>query len=409
MKILQINTTVSTGSTGRIAEDLGDLLILNGHSSYIGYGRGAGSSKSKLIKIGNSLDQFGHVMASRLLDRHGFGSTAATKLLVRRAIDIKPDLIHLHNIHGYYLNSGILFAYLRLSKIPVVWTFHDCWPFTGHCSYFTRVNCSKWQTECMQCPNLLGYPASWLRDHSNLNYKEKKQIFTGIERMILIAPSKWMSNNLNLSFLNKYSIKIVNNGIDLKIFKPSETGILRSKHAGKYNKIILGVANLWDKRKGLGDFIMLRKLLAADILIILVGLKPHQIKNLPDGILGLARTENINDLALLYAAADVFVNPTYVDNFPTTNLEALACGTPVITYDTGGSPEAIDENTGIATKKGDINALKAAIDLILGKSKCNFIDPCRSRASRRFDKTQNYSEYLTLYKEIAGQTLLGGE
>lgn len=399
MKVLQINTTVNSGSHGRIAEEIGISLIAEGHNSYIAAAYTGRPSRSRVIKIGHDLDRKLHGLKTRLFDRHGFGSKTSTRKLVRQVKNIDPDIIHLHNIHGYYLHIEVLFDYLKSAKKPVVWTFHDCWPFTGHCSHFDAVNCYKWKTECYSCPNKSGYPRSVLFDNSRVNYRDKKQLFTGVSDMVLVSPSQWLAGHLNESFLKDYEIKVINNGIDTENFKPvrSDTLIEKYRINGKY---ILGVASTWTKRKGLDDFIRLRAMLEPEIGIVLVGLNRNQAGKLPDGIISITRTENISELAALYSGAEVFVNPTYVDNFPTTNIEALACGTPVVTYNTGGSPEAIDENIGTVVEKGDTEGLGKAVETILKNGKEHYSSACRDRAVKLYNKNDRYGEYISLYQSM---------
>jgi len=395
--VLQINTSVNIGSTGRIAEDLGRILITSGHESYIAFGRQAYGSNSNVIKIGCKVDHALHVIQSRLLDRHGFGSTIATKLLVKHIEKINPDIVHLHNIHGYYLHVLVLFDYLKSKDYPVIWTFHDCWPFTGHCSYFDAVNCYKWQSICNDCPNKHGYPTSWFLDNSSRNFLQKEKIFNGLNNMILVSPSQWMAQHLRNSFLGNYNIKVINNGIDLKQFRPVYDKELLSEY-NLNDQYVLGVASTWDKRKGLEDFIKLRNLIPAGIIIILIGLSSKQINKLPNGIIGIKRTRDIAELAQLYSQAVAFINPTYVDNFPTTNIEALACGTPVITYDTGGSPEAIDDTTGFIVKKGDIEGLANAIYKVFEGGSIFYQNACRLRAEKLFSRDERFGDYLELYQ-----------
>jgi len=397
LKLLQLNTTVNSGSTGRIAEDIGKMLMAKGHESWIAYGRGNQPSTSKPIRMGGKWDMARHGVITRLFDRHGFGSAAATRHLITRIRGIKPDLIHLHNIHGYYLNIDVLFGFLRSADLPVVWTLHDCWPFSGHCTYFDAVNCFRWKTGCFECPNKRAYPQSWFWDRSKKNYLEKKRIFTGLSNMTLVAPSQWMGRHLEQSFLKGYPVKVMYNGIDLDIFKPFPSDRIKSKYAVGDRKMILGVAGTWDRRKGLDDFVKLNQSIDKNIVIVLVGLNQSQLKTLPENMIGIPRTENITELAEIYSAADVFVNPTYVDNFPTTNIEALACGTPVITYNTGGSPEAVDADTGIVVEKADLKGLLAAVNTVLKNGRKRYKAACRYRAERRFDSRERYGEYEKVY------------
>jgi putative colanic acid biosynthesis glycosyltransferase len=400
LKVLQINTIVNSGSTGRIAEGIGKLLIAQGHESYVAFGRGNRPSASKLIRIGNLGDVRLHVIKTRLFDRHAFGSEKATKKLVQKIEEIRPDVIHLHNLHGYYLNIEVLFNYLQKSKIPVVWTLHDCWSFTGHCSYFDYVNCFRWQTGCYSCPNKKAYPASWFLDKSKSNYKRKKILFNSVPWISIVAPSQWLVDHVSKSFLGGYSISLIRNGIDLNIFYPRTTGKIKERFGIGKRFMILGVASIWDRRKGLDDFIHLNKMIGNDSVIVLVGLSHKQLKSLPEGIIGIARTENIDELAEFYSAADVFVNPTWVDNCPITNSESLACGTPVITYRTGGSPESINESSGFVVPKGDIHSLYTAAMDIKSKGKSYFSEACIARALKLYNKDIKYQEYIDLYNSL---------
>ena len=392
MKILQINTTVNSGSTGRIAEDIGKTLISTGHESYIAFGRGNQKSVSKLIKIGNKLDFYLHVLKSLFTDRHGFGSKRATRKFLKLVDVIKPDAIGLHNIHGYYLNVDMLFKYIKNKNIPVLWTLHDCWPFTGHCSY---------NTDCDNCKNCQRkYPTSIFLNQSSRNYEDKKIIFNQVKKLQIVTPSIWLKVLVQQSFL-KHPVECINNGIDLNQFQPSENHKkLKVKLHLKNIKIILGVASTWDKRKGLSDFIQLASLLDANYQIILIGLTIKQMQNLPENIIGLQRTESISELADYYSIADVYVNPTHKDNFPTTNIEALACGTPSITYNAGGSPEAIDKETGIIVKKGDVKGLYNAIQELALHSQDQYAKACRTRAVQLFNKDDRYLDYLKLYETL---------
>ncbi|HON17718.1 MAG TPA: glycosyltransferase [Salinivirgaceae bacterium] len=403
MKILQINTTVNTGSTGRIAEEIGFQLKNAGWESYIA-GQIIRPSNSNIIKIGNKLDRYLHGIQTRIFDNHGFASKKSTEILIKKIKNIDPDIIHLHNLHGYYIHVGKLFDYLKISEKPVVWNIHDCWSFTGHCSYFDGVNCYRWKTVCYKCPNKHGYPSSWILDNSTRNFQLKKSVFSGIKRITIVPTSHWLYNNLSESFLNIYPTTVIHTSIDLNVFKPSETDVPKLWDGNmKWDKYILGVSNIWNKRKGLDDFIKLRNLLPNNVGIILIGLKKNQIKDLPEGIWGIERTENIQKLALFYSQAEVFVNPTYMDNFPNVNVEALACGTPVITYQTGGSPEAIDEKTGIVVPKGDINSLAKAVETVLSRGKEFYKDACRQRAETCFNPNIQINKYIEIYEKLLGR------
>ena len=398
-RLLQINITANWGSHGRIAEEIGQLAMQNGWESYIAYGRWANPSQSHLIKIGSMWDERLHGLQSRLLDNHGLASKTATKKLICVIKEIKPDLIHLHNIHGYYLNYPLLFDFLSNANVPVVWTLHDCWTMTGHCSHFMISGCDKWKTGCYACRELKEYPSSWLRDNSSNNFRLKKYWFNLISDLTLVPVCNWLSGVVSDSFLKGNKKRRIYNGIDISVFKPKIKSTVSDNCAKKFR--IIAVASKWTDRKGLSDILQMRGLLGEDYQFTLVGLTKKQCENLPSDIDGIVRTNSVRELAELYSSADVFINPTYEDNFPTTNIEALACGTPVVTYRTGGSPEAIDEQTGIVVEVGDINGLADGIKkLCLSDHKEETRRLCRERAVKYFNKNDRYREYLDLYQSL---------
>lgn len=397
MKILQINSVCGIGSTGRIATDIHNILIEQGHESYIAYGRDLPKNCDNAIRIGTKIDNYAHVAKTRLLDKHGFGSIKATKEFINKVKDIDPDIIHLHNIHGYYMNVEILFDYLKEANKPIVWTLHDCWSFTGHCAYFDYVGCDKWKTGCYSCPEKKAYPSSLIFDNSKNNYINKKEIFTGVKNLTLVTPSQWLANLVQESFLNEYLVNVINNGIDLNIFRPN-VGDFRKKFDLNGKFIILGVASVWDRRKGLKYFVELADKVSEDEVIVLVGLTEKQINQIPKNIIGITRTNNVEELVDIYSSADVFVNPTLEDNYPTTNLEALACGTPVVTFDTGGSPESVLSNCGAVCNEKNVQSLYLEINN-LRTNNINIISLDKSLV-QIFDKGQNFIRYIELYSDM---------
>lgn len=392
MNILQINTTYNIGSTGRIVAGLERVIVESGHQSYVAYGYGA-SVDTNHYKIISQFDSYKHNVSSRLTDSQGLHSDSKTKKLIRYIESISPDIIHLHNLHGNYLNYRILFEFLKNFRGKIVWTLHDCWPFTGHCAYFDLVDCDKWINGCRNCPQHSAYPPAII-DNSKRNYSLKKSLYGALSDKLTIVPvSNWLEGLLRKSFLKHSQIITIHNGIDLTKFRPMPDVKNR-------NQYVLGVAFPWDRRKGLSDFIKLRSILSKDIEIILVGLSKKQIANLPEGIRGLEKTSSIQDLCSLYSGALALINPTYEDNFPTVNLEAMACGTPVITYRTGGSPESIIENTGKVVEKGNLIGLNEAINEVHENSDAFDYQSIIKYVHDTFDEKLCFSQYVKLYKSL---------
>ena len=393
MKVFMINSVAGVRSTGRICTDLAELLHQRGHTCRIAYGRVSAPDfcKDYTVKIGSELGAYARFATGLVLDDQGKGARRATRRLIREIQEFDPDIIHLHNIHGYYLNIKMLFDFLSKADIPVVWTLHDCWTFTGHCSHFDFVGCDKWKDgSCRRCPVKTGYPPSLIVDRSAKNFKEKKALFTSVKNVTLVTPSDWLRRLAEQSFLGKYESITVNNGIDLSRFKPTPSNA-KERLGIADKKMILGVASIWGKRKGLLDFHALAGLLDDEWRIVLVGLNKHQIAALPQNVIGIERTNSITELAELYTAADVFVNPTHEEVFGLVNIEARACGTPVVTYRTGGCVEAVDESYCRIVDKFDVQGLH---DAILSVSKRDGIN------ADEFDKNQKYLEYISLYERI---------
>lgn len=395
-KLLQINITANWGSTGKIAESIGIAALSRGWKSYIAYGRWSNPSSSRLIKVGNSLNKYLHFAEQRVFDNEGLCSRSATKQLIKQIEEIKPDVVQLHNIHDHYLNYRILFGYLNQTNIKVVWTFHDCWAFTGHCFHFVTKDCEKWKTGCFDCPMKKVFPKTVL-DRSKEHYELKKSLFGGCKNLTIVPCSDWMAGFVRQSFLKDKRIEVIKNGVDLSVFKPTT----QWTNDGKYR--ILAVSNVWNQEKGLYDIYKLRSELPSEYLITVVGLSEKQVKDLPAGITGIPRTQNVQELVDLYSQANVLINPTYADTFPTVNLEALACGTPVVTYKTGGSPEAIDDNTGMVVNQGDVEGMAIAIKTLCSVPRAKIVTYCRERAEQEFDKDKCFAKYVELYEKLVIQ------
>lgn len=405
-KLLQINPVlrVST-STGRIMQEIGELALQNGWESYIAYGKGRDGikpCKSEIIPVGGIYSTLWHGVQTRLFDRHGLASTHATHEFVRQIDRINPDIIHIHNIHGYFLNYRVLFDYLSQCGKPVVWTVHDCWLYTGHCYYYSYAGCDKWQTGCGNCPQRKDFPASLVFDRSKRNFEDKKAAFTSMPRdkFVIVPVSDWIKTEMSKSFLSEYRFRVIHNGINTDIFNVCPDKEVIEKYGLKGKRIFLGVASIWSREKGLNDFMQLSKLLNDDEVIVLVGMKEEEKKKLPRNIIGISRTENIHQLAQLYSVADAFVNPTWQDNYPTVNLEAISCGTPVVTYRTGGSVEAVTDSTGLIVEQGDVKGLLEAVRAICQRGKDFYQKLCRQYALQNFKKEERYADYFCLYEEL---------
>lgn len=359
MKYLFINSVAGFGSTGRIAAETCRELMKDGHQCVLAFGREeANCGDIQTVRIGSPLAYKLHGVRSRLADDHGFGSKAATRRFLDWVRDYDPDVIWLHNIHGYYIHIGLLFAYLRTCGKEIRWTLHDCWAFTGHCAYFDYARCDRWRTGCHSCPQKGSYPASIGLDGSRRNYARKKQLFTGIPGMKLIVPSHWLESRVKGSFLREYPVEVVYNTINREIFRPTPSDF-RQRHGLEGKTILLGVASVWDARKGLQDFIELSKLLDDSYRIVLIGLTQAQIDSLPDAILGLPRTNSMQQLAQSYSAADVFLNPSTEETFGMTAMEARCCGTECIVYQDTACEEIVEQFGGIAVPRGAEHLLAA--------------------------------------------------
>lgn len=405
-KLLQINPVIRINtSTGRIMQEIGELAIQNGWESYVAYSMerdGIKPCSSRLIPVGSFMSTAWHGIETRIMDRHGLASDTATGEFVERIEELRPDIIHIHNIHGYFLNYKILFEYLSQCGIPVVWTVHDCWLYTGHCYYYSYVGCDKWQTGCHDCPQKKEFPASFFMDRSKRNYEDKKAAFTSVpyDKMIFVPVSEWIKGEMKKSFLKDYRFRVIHNGINTDVFNVYDDADVCRKYNLHDKHIFLGVASIWSREKGLDDFIKMAGMLKDDEVIVLVGLKEKEKKLLPEGIVGISRTENVKQLAELYSAADAFLNPTWQDNYPTVNLEAIACGTPVVTYRTGGSIEAITDMTGKIVERGDVDAMLKAAREIKENGKDCYTKVCRKFAEENFRKEDRYMDYIHLYDEL---------
>ncbi|NLV58925.1 MAG: glycosyltransferase [Clostridiales bacterium] len=421
MRVAHINVT-ATLSTGRIAVDISRVLEERGHKALVAFGRGTAPAQVPYLRVGSAPEMALHLAWARLTDRSGFAGRTATRAMVKKLDRYRPDIVHLHNLHGYYLHLPTLFQWLAKTGVPVVWTLHDCWAFTGHCAYYTMANgdasrreghthrqrttrgCDRYKKGCGHCPLRRAYPASLLVDQSARNWREKKALVHGLRSLWLVTPSRWLAGEVKQSFLSYYPVRVIPNGVDLTAFRPCEDAEYLSDVWHKYHldelenrKILLGVASVWEERKGLADFFELASLLGDEYRIVLVGLSPLQREMLPMNVIGLSRTENLRELCALYTAADLYLSLSHEETMGMTLIEAMACGTQVLCYDATAMPESVTPAVGAVVPLGNLQAVAAQVNVLCQAPK----DPkaCRKHA-RLYDKALRFGEYVDLYEEI---------
>ena len=394
MKVLFVNLVYGAGSTGKIIADMMEVLKRSGHDAKALYGTGEKSDDPDAVRVSGKPGYYFHNAVSRFTDHAGLYSRAATRKLIREIRAFSPDVIHLHTLHGFYVNYEMLFRFLKQAGVPVIWTLHDCWAFTGHCTYFSQANCTQWQTLCQDCRLLCRYPHCYGRGDVTRNYLRKKAAFTGVENLTLTTPSQWLAEQAAHSFLRDYPCVVVPNGIDRAVFRPQPSGLRAAYHL-QDKKIVLGVANAWNARKGLPDMLALAERLGAAYQVVLIGLTERQLPHIPPNVLGLLRTADRTELARWYTAADVFVNPTYDETFGLTTVEAQACGTPAVVYATDGCPETLLTEDSVLVAQGDREALARAVREVAQRGVR--VD---DHAADRLDKDRAYEKYVRLYERV---------
>ncbi len=395
MKVLEINSVCGIRSTGRICTDIADVLVNEGHSCMVAYGRENVPDRYKEIsyRIGNNTSVKTDAFLTRIFDNAGFNSKKATKDFIKWAKEYDPDIIHLHNIHGYYINIEILFKWLKEAGKPVVWTLHDCWAFTGHCAHFVNAGCEKWKTGCFSCPKKKAYPKSQFSDNSKKNYEKKKKIFTSLENLAIVTPSEWLASLARESFLGKYEVKTIPNGINLEVFKPTE-GDFRERCGLADKKIIFGAATAWSESKGLSLFSEIAEKLDDTYKVVLVGTTEEVREKLSGKILALPKTNNVMEMAEIYTASDVFLNISKAETMGLTTVEAMACGTPVVTSNLTAVPEVVRENGGVVADKLTADEIIKCIEKVLSE---DYRDTRKN--AEEYEKTKQYTKYLALYEE----------
>lgn len=391
MKVLQINSVCGHGSTGRIVVDLHDLLLEQGNVCSVAFGIGAAVniSEKDIFRFSSKTDYYWHNLMSRFTDRAGFYSKTETRKLISFIESYAPDLIHIHNIHGFYMNVEILFDFLKSYGKPVIWTIHDCWPFTGHCAHYSDNGCYRWKTECYGCPAKDRYPKSYFISNAKKNFRNKKRIFSGVPNLTITTPSDWLREQIEESFLNCYPVVTINNGVDLSQFHYTESDF-RKKYQLEKRKILLGVSSAWIPQKGLSDFIKLAGMLDDTYRIVIVGLDNQ--RELPANILALPTVKNTRELVEIYSAADIYVSFSVEETFGLPTVEAMACGTPVLTYDKTALPEVVTPKCGIVVQAKNVNA---AYDAIINFPVLNRADIIE--CAKNYDCNLKYEEFLKLY------------
>lgn len=398
MKVLMINSVSGFGSTGSICVDIALELEKQGHECYIAYGQISRGYKNE-FKIGTRLENHLHNVGSRVWGKQGYFTKNGTKKLVEFIKQYNPDVIHLHNLHGNYVNLEVLFEYLIEVQKPVVWTLHDCWPFTGKCAHYTEVGCYKWESQCHHCPQIHTYPPSIFLDHSETMFTDKKKWFTGLKNMTLVPVSTWLANEVKRSYLSKYPIQMIYNWVDHEIFKPYEDDIRTKYHIPADKFVVLGVSAGWDADSSkLNDFISLSKIIPDNLQIVLIG-KAGKNVNFPKNIIHIPYVEDTVELAKLYSSANVYVHLSREDTFGKVTAEALSCGTPAIVYNATGCPEIVGKGCGYIVEKGDVEEVRNKIVLIKTNGKNHYSSFCRQFVLDHFDIKTNIDSVIGIYRK----------
>lgn len=396
MKILQINACYGYLSTGIIIEDLEKEIYKSEGVCYVAY-QTAVKEPVCGFRIGNKFDRYIHGIHSRIFGKQGYRSNRATKKLLKWIVSVNPDIIHLHNLHSNYLNFNMLCDYIAEKNIKTVYTFHDCWAFTGKCSHYASASCDKWQTSCGNCPQLKNEVPSLIFDNTGKVLKDRTQHLNKIPDLTIVPCSFWMEEQIKKSLLKPKRIVTLYNGTDTNMFRPHSNSFRKDyKLDDKF--LILGFANKWSNTKNIEGVKFISGNLADDEIIVIVGCNEKQ-KELFSKFKNIVPVGYIGDRQLLsdiYSSADVFVNLTYEDTLPTVNMESICSKTPVITFNSCGSPELVSSSTGIVVDKGDFEGILNAIRFVKENSaQFDFED-----LIKKYDKNVCYNKYIELYKQI---------
>lgn len=402
MIVLQINIESNYGSTGRIVEGIGRLAQSQGIETHVAYSRGANPSRLNTHHIGNKLSQGLHLVRTRVFGDHLKGSGFSTKQLIKLIEKLDPNIVHIHQVHGYYLHVPILFKYLRKSDRKIVWTLHDCWSYTGHCSYYTKIGCQKWLKECHNCPQFSGYPKSYFFDRSKEEFNLKKELFASMQNLHLVAISDWLKEEVSKSILAELPISVIKNGVDLEIFKPIKFNKeLEKKKRGITSKnVVIATGTTWNSSKGLEDYKKLGAKLPNNTTLLLVGIPTYLQVGFPNSTICIERTESKEELSLLYNIADVVLSLSYQESFGLTIPEGLACGTPGVAYRNTALKEHISEHTGKLVMTGNIQEASQAIAEVIEVGKSAMSEACISFCHKNYNLKNNYQNYLSLYSQL---------
>lgn len=390
MRVLFVNGVVDYGSTGKIVRDLADGLKDQGHDVSMVFGRHQAHELQNTVDVSSKLGFYHHYFGSRILGKHGQYSKRATKQTIQEIERFKPDVIHLHNLHGYYLHVPNLLKYLAKAGIPVIWTLHDCWMISGSAAYFDYYGCDVWDQGCQKCHNTKEYPINQFGLHQIQNLKWKQELVSQLSQLEVITVSNWLNELISSTFFQKHQIHTIYNGINENVFTPSP------KSQSTQIKL-LGVANEWEKRKGLDDFIALNEKLDDRYEITLIGLSEAQVAALPSDMVGITRTKDQKELAQYYSDADIYLNLSVEETMGLTTIESLACGTPVITYNKTAVPELVDESVGLVVEAHDLNALQEAITKVYESD--TYKTETLVDYAHRFTNDIMISNYLKIYNK----------
>ncbi len=391
MRVASINTVAEiSNAPGRIMTDIGAAVLNNGGEVFIAYGRGEGCNIASSYKIGDTFDFIKHTSLSRIFDSEGLHSRKATMKLIQRLERFSPEIIHLHNIHGHYINYKILMQWLNATNIPAVWTMHDCWAFTGHCAYYSANKCNKWKdSSCRDCKFKKSYPRSIIYSKSERNFARKSTAFKSLNNLSIVAVSQWLADEIRQSFLGDYPIKVIPNGINTEVFKPYPSTI------GKKHRIIGAAAN-WRENKNIDFFNRLASKLPDDYEIALAGDIPCKIDK---KIISVGKIIDNAELAKFYSTGNVFINSSREETFGMTTIEAMSCGVPVIVNNVTAIPETIAPGTGFAIDIDNIEHVLNTIEKIRS-SKEPMADACRRHVVENYPRERMVQNYLNLYTDI---------